>query len=218
MRSTRSDWLVPAGLIALSVVPAVAGVSRIHQLVNGEPVKPEDVRFFVSPLPVVLHVLAVIPYSLLGALQFSKGFRRRHRAWHRAAGMLLALLGLVAAVTGLWMSHFYEWPASDGYALYATRLVVGVAMAGAILLALDAVRRRDFSAHGECVSSAYALGLGAGTQVFTHLPWFVLVGGWPGEVPRTVMMAGAWAINALVAESIIRRGRERVGAARPSPA
>jgi hypothetical protein len=33
--STRRDWLVPAALIALSVVPGVAGVVRLTELAGG---------------------------------------------------------------------------------------------------------------------------------------------------------------------------------------
>ena len=212
MNSTKSDWLVPAALIALSLVPAVAGTARLVQLAAGAPAVPEDVRFFAAPLPVVLHILAVIPYSIVGALQFSRGIRRRHRAWHRAAGRVLAALGLVAAVTGLWMAHYYPWPPWDGYALYVIRLVVGTAMAASILLALAAVRRRDFASHGEWMTRAYAIGLGAGTQVFTHLPWFVLASGKPGVVPRAIMMGAGWAINIVVAEWVIQRRRVRAGA------
>ena len=56
----------------------------------------------------------------------------------------------------------------------------------------------------------YAIGMGAGTQVLTHLPWFIFVNGTPGEGPRTVMMGSAWVINVLVAEWVIRRGERRV--------
>jgi hypothetical protein len=52
---------------------------------------------------------------------------------------------------------------------------------------------------------AYAIGLGAGTQVLTHLPWFLLAEGKPGEGPRAVMMGAGWLINVIVAEWIIRR-------------
>jgi hypothetical protein len=60
----------------------------------------------------------------------------------------------------------------------------------------------------------YALGLGAGTQVLTHLPWFVLFGK-PGELPRLLLMGAGWAINLGVAEWVIRRGRVRSRAAVP---
>ena len=166
----------------------------------------------------VLHILAVVPFSILGALQFSPVFRRRRRGWHRAAGKVLALCGLVAALTGLWMSHFYAWPEGDGQALYLIRLVFGSAMAVSIVLSVQAVRRRDFPSHGAWMTRGYAIGLGAGTQVLTHLPWFILADGRPGETPRAVMMGAGWVINVLVAEWAIRRGQARRGAVRASVA
>ena len=55
------------------------------------------------------------------------------------------------------------------------------------------------------MTRAYPIGLGAGTQVLTHLPWFILVGGTPGELPRAVMMGAGWVINVVVAEWNIRK-------------
>jgi hypothetical protein len=60
---------------------------------------------------------------------------------------------------------------------------------------------------------AYAIGMGAGTQVLTHLPWFILVGK-PGESARTALMGAGWVINVVVAEWIIRRSRAIAPAAR----
>jgi uncharacterized membrane protein len=205
--SRRSDWLVPTLLIVLSLVPAIAGTARLAQLASGAETA-ESTRFFAQPVPVVLHILTVIPYSMVGAFQFSNGFRRRNRAWHRVAGRALGVFGLVAALTGLWMAHFYPWPAGDGYGVYIERLIAGTAMVVSIMLGIDAVRRRDFVAHGAWMTRAYAIGMGAGTQVLTHLPWFILAGK-PGESARTVLMGSAWLINALVAEWVIRRARAR---------
>jgi uncharacterized membrane protein len=218
MNSTRSDWLIPTGLIVLTLVPAIAGTIRLIQLAGGADITAENARFFASPLPVVLHIATVIVYCVMGAFQFAPAFRRRHRAWHRAAGRLLAPVGLLAALTGLWMAHFYPWPPGDGRGVYIERLLVGSAMAMSIVLALVAVRRRDFTSHGAWMIRAYAIGLGAGTQVLTHLPWFILVDGKPGELPRAVMMGAGWAINIVVAEWIIRRGRARLSTRRPSHA
>jgi hypothetical protein len=152
---------------------------------------------------------------MLGALQFSPGFRRRRRAWHRAAGRILIPSGLLVALSGLWMAHFYPWPEGDGHLVYFERLVFGSAMVLSIVLGINAIRRRNFTAHGEWMIRAYAIGLGAGTQVLTHLPWFLLVGARPGEAPRALMMGAGWLINVCVAEWIIRRGssRRRINAA-----
>lgn len=104
------------------------------------------------PIPVVLHILVVIPYCVVGALQFAPALRRRRRGWHRAAGKVLAPLGLVAALSGLWMAHPYPWPEGDGELVYMFRLIFGSAMLLSIVLALAAVRRRDFATHGAWVT------------------------------------------------------------------
>jgi hypothetical protein len=47
--------------------------------------------------------------------------------------------------------------------------------------------------------------LGAGTQVLTHLPWFIVTHDPPGELARGIMMGAGWVINVVVAEAIIQR-------------
>jgi len=208
----RSEWFVPSLLVLLSLVPAAAGTSRLVELGGGASVTPANARFFAVPLPVVVHVLAAIPFGIVGAFQFSERLRRRGRRWHRVAGRVLVVAGLIVALTGLWMAHFYPWPAGDGVVLYVERLVFGSAMALSIVRSLFAIRRRDFRAHGAWMTRAYAIGMGAGTQVFTHLPWFILAGQ-PGEPARAVLMGAGWVINVIVAELVIRGSRSRAGTA-----
>ncbi|MCB0133383.1 MAG: DUF2306 domain-containing protein [Caldilineaceae bacterium] len=210
----RTEWLIPAGLIMLSLVPVIAGSVRLTQLSTGADITPENARFFASPLPVVLHILSVTVFALLGAFQLAPRFRRRRRAWHRIAGRLVVVCGLIAAASGLWMTLFYPWPAGDGVILFGMRLLFGTAMLLAILLGVDAIRRRDFFEHGNWMIRAYAIGMGAGTQVFTHLFWFVLLGT-PGEGARALLMGVGWVINVIVAEAIIRRRRIRTGRTGP---
>ena len=209
MTAPRTDWRIPGALVALSMVPALAGTMRLAQLASGAPVTPENARFFASPVPVTLHICAVVVYSILGAFQFSRGIRQRHRRWHRTAGKILIPFGFVAALSGLWMTLFYPWPPGDGMGVYLERLVVGVAMIASLLLGVRAILRRDFTSHGHWMIRAYAIGLGAGTQVLTHLPWFIFADGKPGELPRAVMMGAGWGINVVVAEWIIRKPRLR---------
>lgn len=207
MPGTTSRWRVPAALIALSLIPAMAGIARLVQLGAGASVTPENARFFASPIPVVLHIPFAVLFALLGAFQFSTEFRRRHRTWHRRAGKLLVVSALVVAISGLWMTLTYPWPANDGVAVFAERLAMGIAMLLSTVVGIDAIRRRDFALHGEWMIRSYAIGMGAGTQVLTHLPWFILVDTSPPETPRAIMMGLGWAINLIVAEWIIRRTR-----------
>ena len=200
----RVDRLVTAILIALSVVPAAAGIARLAQLAGGVAMTASNARFFAKPLPVVMHIVTVIPFSIIGAFQFAPSFRRRHPKWHRLAGRVLGVCGLIVALSGLWMTLVYPWPAGDGALLYVFRVMFGSAMLASIVLGLDAVRRRDFTAHGAWMIRAYAIGMGAGTQVLTHLPWILLLGT-PSVFTRAMLMAAGWVINVIVAEGLIRK-------------
>jgi uncharacterized membrane protein len=214
--SSRKDWLIPASLIALSLVPALAGTARLVQLGAGARVTPENARFFAAPVPVSLHITAAILYSILGAFQFSPGFRRRNRRWHRVVGRVLLPCATIVAMSGLWMTLTYPWPAGDGVLVYLERLVFGTAMLMSIALGVDAIRRRRFATHGDWMIRAYAIAMGAGTQVLTHLPWFILVNGKPGEGPRAVMMGAGWVINVIVAEWIIRSSVRQTNTSQPA--
>lgn len=197
-------WMVPTGLIMLSVIPVVAGALRLGELAGGAAVTPANARFFATQLPVVSHVIGASLYGIVGAFQFAKRFRRRRPAWHRMAGRILVVCGLVAALSGLWMTVFYPRPEGDGDLLAAFRLVFGTAMAVSLVLGFAAVRRRDFRRHHDWMIRAYAIGVAAGTQAFTQLPWMLLVGPL-GETPRALLVAAGWVINLAVAEWIIRR-------------
>lgn len=101
MKLTKSDWIVPAALIALSAVPSMAGTARIVELARGAEITSDNARFFAVPLPVILHICSVVVFSMLGAFQFSDGIRTRYQSWHRKAGRLLVASGLLTSLTGL---------------------------------------------------------------------------------------------------------------------
>lgn len=198
-----SDWIVPAGLVALSLIPVIAGAFRLNQISNGT-LAPENMRFQTSPAPIVLHLISAILYSLLGAFQFSPGLRRRFPKWHRQSGKILIITGLLTSLTGLWMTLFYVVPEIDQRGVYIARLIVGVLMTLFIYFGMDSIRKRNFSEHGEWMIRAYALAMGAGTQVLTHLP-LIIFPNIQGETSRTIFMSLAWLINIAVAEWIIRK-------------
>lgn len=210
----KPDWLVPAGLLLLSAVPVAAGSARVAELSSGASVTADNARFFAMPLPVVLHIFSASIFCILGAFQFVPALRRRRPGWHRGAGRVLIPCGLLAALTGLWMTLFYDLPPGDGTLLGAIRLFFGTAMIVSIVLAVFAIRRRDIAQHRVWMTRGYAIGLGAGTQVFTHVPWLLLVGT-PGEFTRAMLMAAGWVINLVVVECALRR---RVSRPVPRPA
>lgn len=198
----RTDRWVPAGLVVLAAVPVLAGSARLVELLGGPEAMPTDARFAVSPTPVVIHVIAAIGYALLGAFQFSAGIRRRHPGWHRRAGRVLVALGLAVALSGLWMTLVFPYKEGTGDLLYVFRLLFASGMATSIVLGLSAIRHRDIARHRAWMTRAYALALGAGTQVFTVGFGGVLFG--TGVVRTDLMMGAGWVINLAVAEWIIR--------------
>lgn len=208
---TRREWRLPAALILLSLVPVVAGVARVTELSGSPEVTAANARFVADPLPVVLHIVGSIVYSLLGAFQFVPSLRR-HR-WHRRSGRVLVPCGLTVALTGLWMNFAYDLPAHDNALTAVFRVVFGSGMALSILLGLAAALRRDFGRHRAWMARGYAIGLAAGTQAFTIAPYLVVTGEQPGATPRALLMLAGWLINLAVVEWHLRRpARPRVAA------
>jgi uncharacterized membrane protein len=202
--SRFAGWLIPPALILLSAAPLTFGVLRLTELLGGSALMPHNARFVASPLPVALHIVSVSVYALLGAFQFAGGFRRRWPGWHRVAGRLVVLSGLIVGLSALWMTLVYPRQEGTGELLYLLRLLFGAGMVISIVLGFTAIRRGDVPRHRAWMMRAYAIALGAGTQVFTGMVG-ALVLGKPNELSGALLMGAGWGINLAVAEWLIRR-------------
>jgi uncharacterized membrane protein len=202
-RSTRSTGWVPFALVALVLVPAIAGSLRLVELAGGPHVMPANPRISASPVPVVVHIVCAVVYAILGAFQFSAALRRRRPGWHRVAGRVLVVLGLAVALSALWMTQFYPRQPGTGELAHVFRLAFGSGMAASIMLGFTAIRRGDVARHRAWMTRAYALALGAGTQVFTQGIGNAVFG--TSELNTAFMLGAGWGINLAVAEYVIRR-------------
>jgi uncharacterized membrane protein len=199
-RRRGSIWRLPAALVALSAIPVLAGSARLVELAGGPGLLPA--RLDPAPIPLVVHIVSVTVFAVLGAFQFSAGLRRRRTWWHRAAGRILVPVGLVVALSALWLTLFNP-RTEGGDLLYLFRLLAGSGMAGSLVLGYVAIRRRDIARHRAWMTRAYALALGAGTQVFTLGIGESLLG--HGDLNTALLQGAGWAINLAVAEWGIRR-------------
>ena len=207
-RKTRAIWLLPVALIVLSLCPLTFGAIRLNELASGAEITPANARFFASPLPVILHIAGAGVYALLGALQFVSRLWRRGTGWHRWVGRLLLVpCGLIVGLSGIWMTLFYPRPEGVAGAhdlLFFFRLLFGSGMVFSIVYGFIAIRRGDILQHRAWMTRAYAIGLGAATQMLTGMVG-ELIAGPPTELGNALLMGAGWVINLAVAEWAIRK-------------
>lgn len=209
-RRTRS-WL-PVALIALIIIPGVGGVARLVELSGGPMNLPPKPHVTESPLPLILHIIAALTFAVLGAFQFSPRLRSHRPGWHRISGRLVVALGLVVALTALWLNQITPRQTAAAQLLYLFRLAAGSGMAIGTILGVTTIRKGDIAGHRAWMTRVYALAFGAATQVFTIGVGQANFG--VSELTHTVMQGAGWVINLAIAERAIRRRPGR----RPAPA
>ena len=101
--NTPTQWLPPVGLIALSLIPVLAGAFRVSELMSSPEITADNARFVASPIPVTVHIVSVTVYSLLGAVQFVPLLRRGRHNWHRIAGRIRC--GEASSEGSIWSSQ-----------------------------------------------------------------------------------------------------------------
>ena len=89
--------------------------------------------FGVQRAPVTIHRVSALSFYILGgSFSFSAHLpahlRRTRPRWHRVGGRIALPIGLLSALSGMWMTQFYPNAPYDGLALYLIRLSVGSAM------------------------------------------------------------------------------------------
>lgn len=209
-RSSRT-WVLIVSLVLLSFIPVAAGVLRLVQLSGGPAIIPADHRYADFPAPLIVHIVASITFLLVGALQLVPRFRRRHLRWHRRAGRVLAVAGLLVAASAIWMTLFYERHAGTTDLIYLLRLAFGSFLAAALILGVRAARHGDLATHRAWMIRAYVVALAAGSQAMTEGVGGAIFGtaGIRGDLAK----ASSWVIGMAVAEWVIRRPQRAAGRA-----
>ena len=212
-RSAPNTWLVPVLLLIFGLLPVAVGIARMAMRFGEAGPNADTVRYFTMPWAIILHVVGGGIFTVLGALQFLPALRRT--SWHRLAGRLLVLSGLVAALSALWLTQFFPPNVSDGPLLYWFRLAAGTAMIWCLVRGYVAATRRQIPLHRALMIRAYALGIGTSTQIVLGIA-YILAFGSLQPIVGDLLLGTAWLINLAVAELAIRRNLTLRLAPRPA--
>jgi len=191
-----------SGLFIVALLPALAALVRLAEVAANT----ADPRFDGIKNWLALHLIGSVGFALAGLYQFVPSGRRNRS--HPRMGRLVVAAGLLSAITGLRLSVGHHLPEQDAGALSWVRILVAGSMFVFLLLGLKARWQGAHRQHGAWMIRAYALGLGAGTQILILGPVIALTGE-PIPFVRFWGMTLGWAVNAGLAEWIILKLKTR---------
>ena len=128
------------GLAFLTTIPVLTALVQVVQIPTGT--YPDDsARLAIAPVAWFAHVLAGVAFGITGPVQFVRALRHRFGALHRVSGRIFVVSGAVLGLSGLALLAqvtSLRTPLADG-----ARGLFGLALLGALALALAAIRDRD---------------------------------------------------------------------------
>ena len=195
--------LLPTFFVLVCIIPTFFGTYRIFLILTQGPILLSFLPEQVDNLPLLLHVIGGVGFLTLGALQILPGFRSRNLARHRALGRITASLGVLAGISGVWMTLLHQ--EISGPVLFYGRLMSGTAWTVFILISIRFVIRRNITRHRNWMLRAYAIALPAGTLAFFMLPIVLIFGEEGNELLFEWVQVVAWPVHLAIAEAIIRR-------------
>lgn len=191
-------------LFVAMLVPVAIMLTRAYEGITAQPLLPQSA---VPLWALGLHGGASVLFLVLGGMQVLPGFRRDHRALHQRMGRVIIAVSLIGALSGIWIT--LAWPAISGPVLFWGRLLAGVFWIVALMLAVQAIRKRDFATHGRWMLRAYGLALTAGTLPFLLLPFMAVFGEGHLLMEETLQVAG-WVVNIWLIEKLAGRPRRKM--------
>lgn len=161
----------------------------------------------VDHLPLAIHAAASALFLCLGALQVWPSFRIRHMRWHRRAGRIAFVAGVLGAASGLWLTLIHA--SISGPVHFWGRVLASAFWMLALIAAIYAISRSDIRKHQRWMIRAYAIAVPAGSLVFILFPLVLIFGEEGNDLMFEIVQTAAWPIHLAVAEWIMRRGRSK---------
>ena len=164
----------------------------------------EDSRH-LSGAPVwhFMHVLGGATFGILGPIQFSRALMRKYGLLHRVMGRMFVAAGAMISLSSLGL--LWHFPDTYSVAVSSGRLLFGIALGVALAIAMQAIRKRDFTRHRNWMIRAYAIGIGATAVSMVFFPIYAITGEPPMGLASDIVFLGSWTACVAFAEGLVRR-------------
>jgi len=187
----------------MTFVSLGVGAYALFLVASGFRFVPADVAAnrFPTALGLRTHITAAAFALIIGPFQFLRPLRRRFPVAHHWIGRVYITACVVGGVAAASIALFTVSGLLAGVGFFAGAL----AWLSCTVLALVAVKRRDFRAHQRWMIRSFALTFAAVT-LRIYLP-LAMIAGFDFAIAYPVIAWLAWLPNLLVAQLLVRRAR-----------
>lgn len=199
--------VVPIILFTLSGMTILFAIVQAVQIPLAA-LPPESARIATAPIAHFAHVIGGILFGVLGPIQFGRVLAHRYGRLHRIMGRVFVVAGAMLSLSSL--SLLWSFPDGAAALVSGGRLVFGIALGVALVIAMQAIRARDIARHRDWMIRAYAIGMGATLVSIVFLPIFLITGAPPMGLASDVIFIGSWSACAIFAEILIRRLKPKI--------
>jgi len=194
--------VVPAALFFGTILSIILALVQVVQIPLDA--LPEDSRrLSAAAVWHFMHVLGGATFGILGPIQFSRVLMRKYGRLHRVIGRVFVVAGAMISLSA--MTLLWHFPDTYSAAMNSGRLLFGIALGGALALAMQAIRQRDFIRHRNWMIRAYAIGMGATAVTMVFFPIYAITGEPPTGLVADSIFLGSWAACVVFAEVLVRK-------------
>tara|TARA_R110000868_G_scaffold128417_1_gene336474 strand:+ start:24015 stop:24629 length:615 start_codon:yes stop_codon:yes gene_type:complete len=194
--------VVPAALFFGTLLTILLALVQVVQIPLGS--LPEDSRHLsAAPVWHFMHVLGGATFGILGPFQFGRVLMRKYGLWHRVMGRVFVAAGAMISLSSLGL--LWHFPDTYSVAVSSGRLLFGIALGVALAMAMQAIRKQDFTRHRNWMIRAYAIGIGATAVSMVFFPIYVITGEPPMGLASDIVFLGSWTACVVFAEGLVRR-------------
>lgn len=199
-------WIGYSALFLTCVVPLAGGLYIGTRILMKWDWAPRFELDQVDNLPLFIHVVGAMVYYTLAAGQILPSFRCRFPRWHRKAGRVAVVAGVMSALAATWLTAVHA--EVQGPILFYGRMVFGPLWAVFLLLGIREILRRNVESHRAWMIRAFAVSMPASTIVFVFIPLAIVMDEIPSVLEDTIQ-SSLWVVHLAVAEVILRRNRTK---------